>query len=270
MVKTFSQFPTKLNRTKDKKESDKKQEPTKTVVDVFKPQDSNREEKANFENKSLAKRQIVDEDKNIRPQKRAKIENNNINTEISAHQTKPVLLEDDDGDVITKDTNSKKIDEHQDDTKQQNKKETKLDKNKEGDSTNNARRKIGARSSRFNADYRKCLSKAYNGACAVTGQKLAELHVAQSVLAWKDIGTDIPLATTGILLRVDLAYMFKERLWTLDEEYCIKAGNKMMKDEYYAKFNGQKLILPNDEKYWLNQNLLKQHRQEFIEKEANQ
>lgn len=175
---------------------------------------------------------------------------------------KAFIIEDDDNDdtsdSITQKSNSTQKRKAESNNEEPKKKKQKIENDGKSSAELSSRR-LGKRSGSKVIKYRKKILDAYKK-CVVTGNEIDELNMAVPILDWSLIPTDVPITNTGLFLRNDWAYLFKKQAWSIDDEYKIVLASRMKTDNYYSKFEGKSLLLPEDSKWRPDAELLKHHR----------
>ena len=93
--------------------------------------------------------------------------------------------------------------------------------------------------------FRKELLKLYKGSCAISGTNIIEIIEAAHIMAY--INTESNNIQNGILLRRDIHRLFDLDLIAIDTDYNILVSSKL-KDTPFYKYQGQKILLPKNEK----------------------
>lgn len=86
--------------------------------------------------------------------------------------------------------------------------------------------------------------RAYNNICCITGETIPELLEAAHIEKYKTKSSNH--LQNGLLLRIDIHRLFDNNLIFIDKNYIIHISSYIT-DEYYKKFNGKKINLPNFE-----------------------
>jgi hypothetical protein len=182
---------------------------------------------------------------------------------VTENPKKLVIIEDDDDDepsdnITQKSNNTQKKRKAETNNKEPKKKKQKLENEGEGKPRILSRR-LGKRSGDKVMKYRKKILDLYKK-CVVTGNEIEEVNKVVTILDWALIPIDVPISSTGLLLRSDWAYLFSKQAWSVDEEHKIVLSREMKVDNYYSKFEGKSLLLPEDSKWSPDAELLKHHR----------
>jgi len=89
--------------------------------------------------------------------------------------------------------------------------------------------------------FRDQLFEAYDGVCAMTGCKVAEILEAAHIVPYKGIHTD--RTDNGLLLRADIHTLFDKGLLWVDEAFHIQISDKLSGSEYQT-LHGQTIKMP--------------------------
>lgn len=108
--------------------------------------------------------------------------------------------------------------------------------------------------------FRSLISRAYKGACCVTGETTPELIEAAHIQAYRN--KDSNHVQNGVLLRVDFHKLFDNGLMTIDDNYCVELS-PIVKADYYKSFDGKKISLPDSPDDWPSKEALALKRYEF-------
>jgi hypothetical protein len=199
----------------------------------------------------------------IKSKKESKTQKSVVAKVTETPKKKVVIIEDDDEDepsdnITQKSNNTQKKRKAESNNEEPKKKKQKLEN--EGESKPKIlSRRLGKRSGDKVMKYRKKILDAYKK-CVVTGNDIEEVNMAVPILDWALIPIDVPISNTGLILRNDWAYLFKKQAWSVDEEHKIVLSHKMKTDNYYSKFEGKSLLLPEDSKWSPDAELLKHQR----------
>lgn len=122
-----------------------------------------------------------------------------------------------------------------------------------------------------NAAFRRVVTGAYGYACAVSGVRLTlptggtyQLVQAAHIHDWAVSHDDDP--RNGIALSPNYHWLFERGLFTLDEQWRVKASPAARDcigttDELLARYHRRQIDLPADESLWPGQDYLEWHRE---------
>lgn len=108
--------------------------------------------------------------------------------------------------------------------------------------------------------FRAAISRAYKGACCITGETTPELIEAAHIQQY--LNKDSNHVQNGVMLRVDFHKLFDNGLMTIDNEYCVEMSSVVHAD-YYRSFHGRRINLPDSRNDWPSQEALALKRFEF-------
>lgn len=92
------------------------------------------------------------------------------------------------------------------------------------------------------SSFRAKLSRAYCGACCITGERTPELLDAAHIQPYLNKNSNH--VQNGLLLRVDFHRLYDCGLLYIDHNYKIEISS-LINDEYYKSFSGKTIKLPN-------------------------
>ncbi|RDI05494.1 HNH endonuclease [Flavobacterium sp. AG291] len=108
--------------------------------------------------------------------------------------------------------------------------------------------------------------KAYRNACCVTGETIPELLEAAHIQQYKSKTSNH--VQNGLLLRVDIHRLFDNNLIFIDGDYVIHVSD-LVGNEYYKRFDGKKITLPDIESEYPSTEALELKREEFRKEYGN-
>ncbi|MBW2938105.1 HNH endonuclease [Aureisphaera sp. CAU 1614] len=92
--------------------------------------------------------------------------------------------------------------------------------------------------------FRAKLTLAYNNKCCITGEDTPELLEAAHIQPYIDKNSNH--VKNGLLLRVDFHKIYDSGLMYIDDNYKIHISPHI-ESEFYRRYNGKEINLPNDE-----------------------
>ncbi|SBT52509.1 HNH endonuclease [Micromonospora auratinigra] len=108
------------------------------------------------------------------------------------------------------------------------------------------------------ADFRRRLMDAYDGACAISGCDVPAVLQAAHIDPYDGPSTN--RVTNGLLLRADLHNLFDEGLLWIDDAYRVRVATDL---DHYQDFDGRKVRPTVDPRHAPDRQALRRHRQEW-------
>jgi hypothetical protein len=112
--------------------------------------------------------------------------------------------------------------------------------------------------------FRKGLLDAYDGTCAISGCRVADVLEAAHIFRWSESGSQT--SSNGLLLRADIHSLFDADLIGIDPERLLVQLAAPIRESEYGVFHGAKLRVPADPKSRPNKELLKQRWRAFLDR----
>lgn len=115
--------------------------------------------------------------------------------------------------------------------------------------------------------FRKMVSEAYGGACAVTEIDVPQVLQAAHIDRYR--GKKSQVVNNGLFLRMDIHKLYDEHLLSVDPDGCILRTSGRLSLTPYAKYDGCKLQVPSDARNKPDEYLLDMHYRQFLTANAS-
>lgn len=110
------------------------------------------------------------------------------------------------------------------------------------------------------------VSKAYEGACAVTQIDVPTVLQAAHIDPYR--GRKSQVVTNGVLLRMDIHRLYDENLLAIDPDGNVLRISERLSTTPYAKYDGRRIDVPRDPLCRPDENLLDMHYRQFVSANA--
>lgn len=111
------------------------------------------------------------------------------------------------------------------------------------------------------AEFRKALLSAYDGACAVSGVNIPQVLQAAHIDPYR--GKQSQRVSNGVLLRSDIHLLYDSHLLTILPDSNIIKTSESLKNSVYGEMDGRRISLPKSSSLRPNNRLLDQHARIF-------
>jgi hypothetical protein len=115
--------------------------------------------------------------------------------------------------------------------------------------------------------FKKMISEAYEGTCAITGENTEAVLEACHIQEF--INEESDHYQNGILLRVDIHRLFDKGLIQIKEDYTVSVSSEVISD-YYQSLNGMKILLPKNKNWFPSKEALRYHNNNYPKRIQNQ